>query len=109
VIFWIDSTQSKDPILDILEKQVSHFAEWNDLEAFLQYLGRKHPARDSFRRIADSFGENNPRRPFSLWKSDLLDSDFKDLIRKMTNFDPRQRITAAEALDHPWFQEVTEA
>ncbi|RDX84294.1 Calcium-dependent protein kinase 29, partial [Mucuna pruriens] len=33
----------------------------------------------------------------------------KDLIRKMLNYDPKERITAAEALEHPWMKEGGEA
>jgi serine/threonine protein kinase len=64
---------------------------------------------DNFRRIANSFGEDKPRMPFALWKSDLLDPEFKDLIRSMTRFDPRKRITAQQALRHPWFQDTADA
>ncbi|KAK8022845.1 kinase-like protein [Apiospora rasikravindrae] len=95
-----------DPSFAILERQISHFAEWDDLDDFLEYLGRSHPWRSSFDKMARSFGQGNPRRPFAMWKSDVLDADFKDLIRKMTHFDPRKRITAQQALDHAWFQDV---
>lgn len=29
-----------------------------------------------------------------------------DLLRRMLCYDPRQRITASEALVHPWFNDV---
>ncbi|KAI1839585.1 hypothetical protein JX265_013338 [Neoarthrinium moseri] len=106
VIFWMDVPQSSDPSFAILEKQISTFGEWDDIDDFLDYLGRGHPWRQSFSKMAGSFGESNPRRPFSLWKSDVLDADFKDLVRQMTNFDPRKRITAQEALEHSWFKDV---
>jgi calcium-dependent protein kinase len=31
--------------------------------------------------------------------------NFKDLIKKMLNTDPRKRITAQEALAHPWLKQ----
>ncbi|KAI1744943.1 kinase-like domain-containing protein [Xylaria scruposa] len=108
VIFLADGASKIDPTTDILTRQISFFANRNDLDGFLQYLGRQHPWASDFRRIADSFDEKNPRRPFALWKSDLLDADFKDLISKMTNFDPRKRITAEEALEHPWFADAAD-
>lgn len=95
--------------MHILERQVSHFGDWSALEGLVDYIGRRHPYTAKLRGIKDSFGEDNPRRPFSLWKSDMLDAEFKDLIGKMTNLDPRQRITARQALQHPWFQDVAEA
>ncbi|KAI1385706.1 kinase-like protein [Hypoxylon trugodes] len=107
VIFRIDSAPGVDLTKVILERQISTFAEWDDFESFVDYLGRRHPWVPELRRMADSFGgAENPRRPFSLWKSDALDPDFKDLIKKMTNFDPRRRATATEALDHKWFHDV---
>ncbi|KAH9906022.1 protein kinase-like domain-containing protein [Xylariomycetidae sp. FL2044] len=108
VIFALDSSETLNPTRDILERQISHFAEWDDFDGLLQYLGRRHPWAADLRRMADTFGSDNPRRPFALWKSDALDPEFKDLIGKMTNFDPRKRITASEALDHPWFRDVDE-
>ncbi|OTA81845.1 hypothetical protein M434DRAFT_85157, partial [Hypoxylon sp. CO27-5] len=108
VIFRIDSAPGVDLTKPILERQISTFAEEDDVEALIDYLGRRHPWVDELRRMWDSFGAKNPRRPFKLWKSDALDPDFKDLIGKMTNFDPRKRITAQEALDHVWFHDVPE-
>ncbi|KAI0007845.1 kinase-like protein [Xylariaceae sp. FL0662B] len=106
VIFWADHSRSMDPTRDILERQVSYFADWADFDGFRNYIGRRHPWAERLRQIPDSFDEKNPRRPFSLWKSDVLDPDFKDLIGKMTKFDPRKRITAQEALEHVWFQDI---
>ncbi|CAJ2509201.1 Uu.00g142270.m01.CDS01 [Anthostomella pinea] len=109
VIFLADNAQKMDPTSDILTSQMSYFAEWKDFRGFLDYLGSKHPWAGDFRRMANSFNEDNPRRPFAVWKSDLLDDEFKDLIGKMTNFDPQKRITAQEALEHPWFIGATES
>ncbi|KAI2631252.1 kinase-like domain-containing protein [Xylaria nigripes] len=108
VIFLVDGDRQIDPTIDILTRQISYFADWKDFDGFLQYLGPRHQWASDFRRIADSFNEKNPRRPFALWKSDRLDADFKDLIGKMTKFDPRKRITADEALKHPWFSDVAD-
>ncbi|KAI1438094.1 kinase-like domain-containing protein [Xylaria sp. CBS 124048] len=108
VIFLTDTNREIDPTIDILTRQISYFANWKDFDGFMQYLGPQHPWASDFRRIADSFNETNPRRPFALWKSDVLDADFKDLIGKMTNLDPRKRITADEALQHSWFADVTD-
>ncbi|KAI1331545.1 kinase-like domain-containing protein [Xylariaceae sp. FL0255] len=108
VIFLADNEASIDPTRDILMKQISYFTSEDDFDGFLNYLGRRHPWAADFRSMADAFTVENPRKPFALWKSDLLDPEFKDLIAKMTNFDPRRRITAEQALDHPWFYDVAE-
>lgn len=43
-----------------------------------------------------------PYEPFSNWL-DPDDAVFKHLIQGMTNLDPTKRITARQALEHPWF------
>jgi len=34
--------------------------------------------------------------------------DVKDLINKMLIYNPDKRITASQALKHPWFREIKE-
>jgi len=54
-------------------------------------------------------------RPFALYTSshlrqeiitptDIINKHFLDLVRKLLTFDPTQRITVREALNHPYFQ-----
>lgn len=31
---------------------------------------------------------------------------FKDLVRQLMSPDPKRRVTAREALEHPWFADV---
>ena len=49
-----------------------------------------------------------PYEPFSDWPdvSDAAFKDFKDLVRGMMNLDPTKRVTARQALEHPWFADV---
>ena len=42
-----------------------------------------------------------PYKPFSKWP-DIVDPSFRDLVLRLTNLDPVKRITAREALEHPW-------
>lgn len=93
-----------DPLSIVIERQISYFADADEITAFLSYLGDDNPWGQVFKIIRDGFNEQNPRRPFSLWKG--ADEDFKSLIRAMTNFDPAKRITAREALAHKWFEDV---
>lgn len=46
--------------------------------------------------------EHIPYKPFPEWP-DVGDTAFKDLIRGLTNLDPTKRVTARQALEHPWF------
>lgn len=70
----------------------------------LGHIGRENPFFDCLHGLAGEFGDANPRRPLSMRRG--LDTKFQDLIVKMTNLDPKRRITAREALQHPWFQDA---
>ncbi|CAK9165090.1 unnamed protein product [Ilex paraguariensis] len=39
----------------------------------------------------------------------MVSDNAKDLVRKMLNPDPKQRLTAQEVLDHPWLQNANKA
>jgi serine/threonine protein kinase len=87
----------------VLEHQISYFADQEGLAGFLEHLGDS-PWVNIFQVIRDGFGKENPRRPFTLWGD--VEADFKDLIAGLTNFDPKKRITAHDALAHKWFADV---
>ena len=87
----------------VLERQISYFADQEGLDGFLEHLGDS-PWVNVFQVIRDGFGPENPRRPFALWGD--VEADFKDLIARLTNFDPKKRITAHDALAHKWFAYV---
>lgn len=36
--------------------------------------------------------------------TDIINKHFLDLVRKLLTFDPTQRVTVREALNHPYFQ-----
>lgn len=88
----------------ILERQISYFADFDSINGMWDHLGDDHPLSPDLEAICNRFGKKNPRKPFKLWQG--LDADFKDLVSGMTNFDPKKRITAEEALAHPWFHDV---
>lgn len=93
-----------DPLSIVIERQISYFADADGITAFLKHLGDDNPWVQVFEIIRDGFNQENPRKPFYLWKG--TDEDFKSLICGMTNFDPTKRITAREALTHKWFEGV---
>ncbi|KAL9119080.1 MAG: hypothetical protein Q9187_004366 [Circinaria calcarea] len=95
--------EGEDRLSHVLERQISYFAEEDGLNGLLKHLGDS-PWCEVFGILLDDFNETNPRTPFSLWKD--VDSDFKDLISGLTNFDPAKRLTAHEALAHRWFGDV---
>ena len=46
----------------------------------------------------------NGKFEFDIDFARLLSEEAKDLIEKMTKVEPSERITASDALKHPWFQ-----
>lgn len=89
----------------VLERQVSYFADLESFDALLKHLGDS-PWCHVLEALRDGFDEENPREPFDRWNMEPLDSDFKDLIRGLTNFDPAKRLTADQALQHKWFNDA---
>ncbi|KAK0827945.1 hypothetical protein LTS02_018344, partial [Friedmanniomyces endolithicus] len=85
---------------------ISYFADEDGLSGLLRYLGDESPWYQIFQVIKGGFGKEQPRKPFALWDGPNLDEDFKDLVERLTNFDPAKRITAQQALAHRWFTDV---
>lgn len=90
----------------IVRRMLSHFGDGPGLAGFVG----THLAEDSqqFRElmldVVKEFTPENPRRPFSIWG--IADEEFREIVTRMTNLDPSLRITAEEALEHPWFKNV---
>ncbi|KMP04291.1 hypothetical protein CIRG_03982 [Coccidioides immitis RMSCC 2394] len=93
-----------DRLSIVIERQISYFADEGGMSGFLKHLG-DNPWVRVFEVIRDGFDKDHPRRPPSLWKG--VDKEFKSLVCAMTNFDPKKRITAHEALAHKWFEDVS--
>lgn len=95
--------EGEEVLAHVIERQISFFADKEGIMAFLKYLGDS-PWVQIFSVIKDGFNAENRRKPLYLWKN--VDPDLRDLIGKLTNFDPTKRLTAREALCHPWFEDV---
>ena len=97
-----------EPLSIILERQISYFAKPDTFDALLHHLGPGNPWCEIFTVVRSGFDQQNPRKPFRLWKVEKpgFDQEFTDLVGRMTNFDPAKRITAREALAHKWFTDV---
>lgn len=70
---------------------------------YILLSGRPPFAGDNDREIMDKVAKGKydlEESPF-----DKLSNSGKDLIRKLLVMDPKKRISAQEALNHPWFKE----
>lgn len=92
-----------EPVAIILERQISYFADPEDVHALIEHVGDS-PWCEILRVICDGFNDENPTTPFALMKD--YDPIFKDFIAALTNLDPAKRVTAEEALAHEWLDDV---
>ncbi|RAK83910.1 kinase-like protein [Aspergillus costaricaensis CBS 115574] len=86
----------------ILRLHLSYFADVDGMERFLEHIGKQNPFFDRILELINTFGPENPRQPVECWG--FLEPGLRDLVARMTYLDPRGRITAREALGHPWFR-----
>ncbi|KAH6622109.1 kinase-like domain-containing protein [Boeremia exigua] len=107
VIFAVDKKQlPADVQLEdaVIQLQISYFADLDGVRGLVDYYGDSHWAHYIV-MVANEFTTDNPRRPFDTRRD--LEPEFKDLIMRLMNVDPRRRLTAKEALAHTWFAEQT--
>lgn len=103
MVFWTsDATTSptgnEEAWRHILGRHISYFADEDGFQGLLKHIGEDNPF---YERLVILAVEVKPREPFALWE--YVDAEFRDLIVKMTSLDPARRITARQALQHPWF------
>ncbi len=107
MLFFSDEANEAADASDIILKiHVSRFADdVDDFGGFIEYHGgEEDPFVQRFLGLLYLFeGEGKKRAPFRYWHP--VDPQFQDLVCRMTCLDPRRRITAREALQHPWFSE----
>ncbi|CEL05752.1 hypothetical protein ASPCAL06867 [Aspergillus calidoustus] len=88
----------------VLQRHLSYFADEEGLAGLLKHIGEDNPFHERLIELASDFTSENPRQPFGSWT--YGESEFRDLVGKMTNLDPTRRITARQALEHPWFKQA---
>jgi serine/threonine protein kinase len=88
-----------------LQRQVSFFGHREGLKGLITHVSDEEVNCQVLGMLWDDrTADYHSYRPFSDWPN-VTDEKFKDLIRSMTNLDPRKRVTAREALEHPWFSD----
>ena len=108
MVFFSDEANRASPEAQeelILRHHLCFFArDMEDFEGFIAYHeGDDNSFVKRLKKLLCTFGEEESRLPFGRWQQ--VDPQFRDLICKMTCMDPSRRITAREALQHPWFAE----
>ncbi|KAG9696237.1 calcium/calmodulin dependent protein kinase, partial [Aureobasidium melanogenum] len=110
VIFALDDDFKKHemqgalPYLIHLRRQVCFFGDEDGIEGLVKHIGDDHIHCQALRMLWEERNEDYiGYSPFSSWP-EVEDERFKDLIGQMMSLDPAKRITATQALEHPWFE-----
>jgi serine/threonine protein kinase len=94
------------PALIRLQRQVSYFGDQEGLNGLMKHVGDDEINCQVLQMLWKERTEDYiPYEPFSDWP-DVSDAAFKDLVRGMMNLNPTKRVTARQALEHPWFADV---
>lgn len=108
IIFRIETQNLSDVEREraVVKRLLSHFGDREGLDSFVGHLddGESAAWRDLVLDVVKEFTADNPRKPFAMWED--VDESFRDVVTQMTSLDPKRRITAREALEHPYFQDV---
>lgn len=98
-------SQGIEPGLIRLQRQTSYFGDEEGYKSL-----RRHFSHDErLCQLVDAMWEDRitlhiPYRHFSTWP-EVEDDAFREIVLKLMNLDPARRISAKEALEHPWFDE----
>ncbi|OAA60907.1 CMGC/CDK protein kinase [Niveomyces insectorum RCEF 264] len=110
ILFQLPNSVSPDDeklvVSYVLEKQFCYFGDGPGVAGLRAHVDPDSPWQAAFLEIMGRLiRDDNPPRPFVGW-ADVADTGFRDVVGRMTRLDPAQRITAHEALEHPWFHDV---
>ncbi|KAK0112935.1 hypothetical protein ONS95_014653 [Cadophora gregata] len=93
------------PALIRLQRQISYFGDKEGLKGLMKHVGDEEVNCEVLGMLwEERRADYIPYVQFSDWTD--VDSTFKDLIRGLNHLDPSQRLTARQALEHPWFASI---
>ena len=100
--FQFHQSQGALPAFIRLQRQVSYFGDQEGICGLSKQIADDGVSCEILQMLWDERSEAHvPYKPFSKWP-DIVDPSFRDLVLRLTNLDPVKRITAREALEHPW-------
>ncbi|KAL6158224.1 hypothetical protein ACJQWK_07989 [Exserohilum turcicum] len=94
------------PDLIHLQRQVSYFGDEDAIAGLEMHLGDDSFSRMILRMLwTDRWEPQIGYKQFGNWP-EVEDMVFMDLVLRLRNLDPKRRMTAQEALEHQWFEDV---
>lgn len=104
--FRLQESKGALPAFIRLQRQVSYFGDKEGVNGLMKHVGDEEVNCEILSMLWEGrTDEDIPYVPFEEWK-DVDDDVFKDLIRGLNGLDPAKRLTARQALEHPWFEGV---
>jgi hypothetical protein len=90
-----------------LQCQVSFFGDKEGVNGLMKHIGDEEINCEVLGMLwEDRATEDIPYVPFAEWTDTGVDATFRDLIRGLNSLEPVLRLTARQALEHPWFENV---
>ena len=84
-----------------LQRAVSYFGTSESIEGLIRHLDENELNSQILKMLWEDREANYlPYQHFTTW--DVHD-DFKDLVLRLMDLDPKKRLTALQALEHRWF------
>lgn len=99
-----------NPIDRAIIREVNRVSKRNDRTSAARFFKNGHlqyPMPDTPRQ-SRKFVRGMKRLEDIIPQTNNFNKLFLDLLRKIFVYDPKKRITARDALKHPWFQELVE-
>jgi serine/threonine protein kinase len=88
-----------------LQRQISYFGDKEGLNGLMKHVGDEEVSCEVLGMLREERAADYiPYVLFGEWTD--VDAVFKDLIRGLNNLDPARRLTASQALEHPWFEGI---
>lgn len=97
-------SQGALPAMIRLQRLVSYFGDKEGLDGLMKHVRDEEIDSQILSMLWEERNEDYIEyKPFSEWPGAEHDGNFRDLIKGLVNLDPGKRITASQALRHPWF------
>lgn len=89
-----------------LQRQISYFGDRDGINGLLTHVGDEELNLQVLSTLYNGKNDDDHGyKHFSTWP-EVKEDSFKDLVLSMMSLDPKRRITAKQALEHPWFESV---
>lgn len=97
-------SQGAEPLAIRLQRLVSYFGDKDGINGLLTHVGDDETNCEILSLLWDERSADYiPYKPLLEWSQAQRDEGFRDVITRLMNLDPKKRMTATQALMHPWF------